>query len=280
MENRRNLSVIHMHIMKTAGMSLNHMIGNCFADDLNLFKNQDEIDGYPSTFSTEKYFDIIVNKFDFITGHFNYKLFQKIKRAKILQGRHVIDFTILRDPLSRIISAYRYYVKEFFTNPELALKYHGEITYELFWKKRVSIDEFVELMPVHVDNFQTRFLSDLSEEYMWDMNPPQIDNDIFESAKRNLETFSLIGLQEQLDDFWKCLCYLCGWKYDKITCKINSSEFTDKLSIPSYMDININMIPDSVKKRIEEKNYYDRLLYEYGKKIFQDQINYITQYFG
>lgn len=262
--NKKNLTVIHMHIMKTAGMALNKKISEYYKSR-NAFVDQGNLGGYPSVTTVNEKFDYLVNNYDFIAGHFNFVGTTQIKRAKLEQGFNVVDFTILRNPIKRSVSTYRFYVKEFFNSPEMARKYHGSYLYDLFLKDQISFEDFVNKVPSHIKDFQTRFLSNLQHDQMWNFSPPIIDKIILEQAMKNLHSFKLIGIQEDLDSFWMKLCDVCGWYYDGPLNVVNSSSEINKTTIPPYMvDITIT---EKTKSKLEELLYHDLKLYEYALKI-------------
>ena len=260
------LSVIHMHIMKTAGMALNARISKHFKER-NVFTDQERVGGYPSVDTVRDRFDALVNDYDFITGHFNYGNVQKLKRSKIEQGLDVVDFTILRHPIKRSISIYKFYVKEYYASPERAVVYQGKTKYDLFVNRQISFEEFVDVAPVYFDNFQTRFLCNLDAADMWKKSPPAIDRAAFEQAKRNLHSFRLIGVQENLESFWVKLCEICNWEDNGALSVVNSSSEVDPARIPPHMR-NISPSYDTVMK-LEKRIYYDLELYEYALDLIK-----------
>lgn len=251
-----------MHIMKTAGMAINEAISKFFKER-NLFKDRNKVGGYPSIKIVQNKFHEIVNDYDFIPGHFSFEQVKKIREFKKSQGFHVIDFTILRNPINRTISIYKYYVKEFYTSPEKALKYHGREMYELIINKKVSFDEFIKLTPVHTYNFQTRFLSDIESDKMWNKTPEKIDEMALEQAKNNLNSLKLLGVQENLEEFWSKLSDMCDWDI-KEPLTIHNSSSTKNIQIPEYMsNVSLETISENTKNKIVDLSYYDMKIYDY-----------------
>lgn len=108
-------------------------------------------------------------------------------------------FTILRDPVSRVVSTYNH-----FLSPR-ERKWHG--FYEQFHANKYTLREFVESGSIpNIDNGMVRFISG-------DFDRPfgSCDSTMLDKALKNLETFALIGLNDDFDAFLLRLCDRYGW---------------------------------------------------------------------
>lgn len=179
-----------------------------------------------------------------------------------LLRRKPVTLTVMRDPIARTVSHYR----------------HLQATKEDWLHERVknkTFEEFVcgEWGPVELLNFQTRYLvfDDIQEDYfghsrlrVHDMDGlihKYSDPSLVEKAKRRLDQFAAVGIQERFNDFLKLLSFTFGWSptqtfhtYNKAKVLFDESSITPK-----------------AMARIKELTEIDQQVYEYATKLFEEQ---------
>jgi hypothetical protein len=153
---------------------------------------------------------------------------------------------VLRDPVSRVVSLYRYILRE----PRHPL--HRTLV-----ASRVSLEKFVEtgVDKTQVENGQTRQLAPVL-----DRDPTGEDAEI---ALRNLQSFVVVGLTEQFDESLILMKRQLGWR------------------TPYYLSRNVASEDPAVSKTISseaielirEKNELDLELYAEAKRLFERLID-------
>jgi hypothetical protein len=171
-----------------------------------------------------------------VYGHFYYGLHKHIPR----ECQYV---TILREPVSRVVSLYNYVVRA----PEHSL-------HELVTTSKISLDQYVRdgLSPTQVENGQTRQLAG-----MWWPGDP--DEKTLALAKSNLEGFLAVGLMERFAESVALLWRALGWRF------------------PIYQNRNVTGTPPSpiseeAAALIRERNALDLELYRYAESLFAQMV--------
>jgi Galactose-3-O-sulfotransferase len=116
-----------------------------------------------------------------------------------------------------------------------------------------------------VDNLQTRLISGRepgkvlswgSNGRPWRRDPSRLDEEALEEAKRNLESFLVVGLTERFDESFILVRRALGWK------------------LPMYETHNVTRRPKSEPpspeaiEAIRERNRLDLELYDHARKLF------------
>ncbi|MGM0876129.1 MAG: sulfotransferase family 2 domain-containing protein [Bacillota bacterium] len=221
--------LIFMHISKTGGTTMNSIIQRQYHPSETKFKffNTSLFEEYIRTTPAKQ-----LAKLKCTGGHVEFR--------RIPIERPYTYFTMLRDPVDRVISLY-YYIK---TPKDLNHLYNKT--------KDMSLEDFIESkdakLLLRTSNEQTRFVSG------------QIDG--LEKAKENLLTeFIAFGLTERFDESLLLMSRKLGWrnmKYDKKNVT---------KSRPRKKEIPIDLI-----KKIEKYNQLDLELYHYAKSLFEKQL--------
>ena len=238
-----------LHIPKTAGTSLNNLIKSKY----------DKNKVYPFATYHQVYTNRKLNldNFDIIAGHFTYSYIQNITRP-------VNVITVLRHPVSRVISAYNHFMREPVHN------------FEFNKFKKCPIKDAVNMYPWLFSNQQTKHLG-------WTQNvlkmprykipiPFSIENwlefrqnlnmdKIFENACKVLDNMFLYGFTDRLEEFVNLLFKKMKWDKAPEIPKSNSAKENQVLE---------NEINDKVIKRIEDLNSYDIKLYQYARKKYKE----------
>jgi hypothetical protein len=176
-------------------------------------------------------------------GHIHYGFHRQ------LQGTSTY-VTILREPVSRVLSLYRYIA----TSPRHHL--HEQVA-------NMGLIDFVssQVDAEEVENGQTRQIAGVT-----DGNP---DASSLARAKQNLaEAFGAVGLVERFDESLVLFKRRLGWK------------------MPFYVPKNVTQRPpaeeatDEAREIIGGRNILDAELYEFGYELFQEHIRREGPLFG
>lgn len=182
---------------------------------------------------------------------------ERRRRARLIEG-HVIFgihesvpgpstyITLLRDPVSLVISQYRYVLR----TPTHRL-------HELVTSEGLSLADYVRAgVSLETDNSQTRAISgDVSAAF------GECSDAMLEAAKSNVEThFSVVGFTERFDETLILLRAAFGWrKLCYMPVKVSPNRGRDPL-------------PDDTMRQIHEQNRFDVELYRFAMERFRHAV--------
>jgi hypothetical protein len=172
----------------------------------------------------------------FIRGHFRYGFHEEVARP-------CVYVTLLRDPVERILSLFRYIRVE----PR-----HPQ--HRVVVEERLDLGAFLERKMV-VPNEQTWFLSGSRKA-----EPARMSQTDLRAAKRNLRRFKAFGLTERYEDSMRLIGRALHWS------PIEYRSFN--ASPPLAPD----EVPPGILERLEAENAMDRQLYRYAKRLFRTRL--------
>ncbi len=171
--------IIFLHILKTAGMTLNGIIRNHYENKYRIedpYWMQEPFEEYLAKFDTGT-----LNKLEVLRGHFHFGVHESLPQKKYTY------ITLLRNPIEQVISYY------YFTRT----RYPGILD-------DISFDEYLkdDEHNWRTSNLQTRFLSGTTSQ------PGDL-----ETAKKNLEQyFSVVGITERFEESLSVMKQKFGWR--------------------------------------------------------------------
>lgn len=234
-------TIIFVHILKTGGMTLNTIIEKHYSPDrtYSTFPSRHHPQGSLETF--HQFTEAQKAKLDVLYGHMSYGLHEYLPRSAVY-------FTLLRDPVDRVISRY-YHIHR---DPKSLL--HEEIQ-----SGQMDLVDFTKHMAEagQMDNLQTRVIAG-----NWVLRGyGECDEQMLATAKENLKKFAVIGLMERFDETCLLLQRAFGWR-DVYYTKRNVTK-----SRPLQADI-----PDQTLQILQAHNQFDMALYEYAVELFEKQV--------
>ncbi len=188
-------------------------------------------------------------KLGVIRGHMNFGIHDFLPKPSIY-------ITMLREPVSRVISHY-YYSK----------RQPGHFLYEEIVHRKMSLENFI-FSTTENDNGQTRALAGISDVYS-DLKKEQIfpfgecNSRVLETAKKNLNVFAVVGLLERFEETLILMKRTLGWKLPPLYVKEN-------ISPNGFYKENI---PKETLSLIRKYNKLDIELYRYATNLFEEKIN-------
>jgi hypothetical protein len=231
--------IIFLHIPKTAGQTLQTMFNWRYDQEhvLNLNtldKPLREVDLIPSETRART---------RVVFGHVHYGIHAYIPNP-------CTYMTFLRDPVSRVVSLYRY-IRHDTSHP-----LHDEIT-----RSKLSLEDYVirNMDPSQLDNGHTRQIAGLQSG--------EVDEKALARAKKNLSSFLFVGLTERLDESVILLHRKLGWH------------------LPFYVTKNVSSPKTSVEVTdraigaIRERNQHDLELYDFASEQFSERVTNAGTFF-
>ena len=177
-----------------------------------------------------------------MAGHVHYGVHEYIPR----QCMYV---TMLREPVSRIASMYRFIRG----NPKHWL--HDELV-----RSGMGLGEFAETAAdPGVDNQQTRLIAGIGSGELG-RPPSELGREALETAKRNLSEFLVVGLTERFNESFILLRRALGWR------------------LPMYMSVNAGRgtetgaVDEGAVATIRARNQLDRELYDFARDLFDGAV--------
>lgn len=218
---------IYLHIPKTGGTTLSHILRKQY--ESNKIYDHGYLKGEKKDFN--QLLEEEKKNIKAVCGHFSYGVHQFFPQP----SRY---FTMLRDPVDRVISSY-YFLKNF--------KGKG---YELV--KTMTLEQFVEKHP-EAHNLQTLMLSGLSLERN------------IEKAKDHLRKFPVIGITERFNESVFLIKKEFNWQdidYQRLNITKNR--------------LLKQEISDTTIRLIERHNLLDIELYHLAQQLFYQKLNALS----
>jgi hypothetical protein len=239
-ENKNTKRAIFLHLPKTAGLTLHGIIERQYAP-----QNVYTLDSTRILESIQAFQDLSAARraeIYMLKGHIGMRL----EMHKFLP-EPVTYFTLLRDPIDRVISHY-YYIR--------GLKDH----YLTELAINTSLQEVLEQDKIPMfNNEQTRWLA--GEEHNIGFGGYQ--EKILEKAKKNLrEHFAVVGLTERFDETLLLLKHTYDWPHNVFYTRTNVTTQRPRKDEISPATLNA----------LVQANLLDIELYQYASKLFEEQL--------
>jgi hypothetical protein len=161
-------------------------------------------------------------------------------------ARNRYSMTLLRDPISTIVSTYNFWRTRAEQDP---------VTAEA---KRLTFAEFVRRYadsPAIICNTYTHHFAAVSRDYP---GKPGDEKLLLEYAKHNLAAFNFVGVCEQLEESVRLLCQELRWRGPAATPHENRSL---QAQAPEAVD-------SETREILREQNQLDLQLYAYARTLF------------
>ena len=227
-----NRTVIFEHIPKTAGSTLNNILHKQYKEihAIDSLRTLDSIQDF-NTLPPKKQQQI-----QLVRGH----------GASLTQPsvHDAFIFTMLRDPIKRMLSQY-HYLRTRYDHPS------ADAT------RSLSFSDYLDYALEHgEDNLQTRFLSSLLTDSL-SFQTPSVNDQHLQEAKQTLESFDLVLFTEHFDASLLQLKTELEWNSWPFYTKQNESRKT-----PVELD-------DQTLKKIKDYESFDIQLYNWAQSTFE-----------
>ncbi len=219
------------HFPKTGGMSLVKILEEKVGKDLVRHFNNEN-----ASRVLNQFVDIPV-----VSGHFFFNPGEQLPVDRFC-------ITMLRDPIDRVLS--NYYFARNSCNSSLAPN--------VKIAQALELEEYIESKDIiirsEVSNAQTNHFYSLG----WHGIDKPDDQQMLVSAKSALDSFQLVGVLDQYQEFVDILCFEQGWSPVTDSVRENTTLRRTKAS----------ELPAPIRQRLEELNKLDIELYQYACKLF------------
>lgn len=234
-----------LHIPKTGGTSLTNLIDS--------FYKKSEILPYQLPEELVKHWPVNLNNIKLIRGHFGYGIHHIFGRNNLRY------FTLLRDPIKRVISSYKHistdfrerrwpYPFDYIPDPNIMITRYPSL-FSNVMVKSLSIDNNPLTNPATQKNSKPQKITPkISIEYFESVNWEQE----FQNACQNLDTFYFVGFLETFQKSFNQLCDLMSWPRKNIQHHNQSP-------------INKLKISPKTMNYIKKITYWDQKLLDYAK---------------
>lgn len=188
-----------------------------------------------------------LQRYRLFRGHLGY-----VNIPELLDGKALVNVTVLREPVSRVISHYDYIRRT-----------PGDPHYEMV--RNMSLEEYSlnkgagklgrNVQTYHVARLLQYDLSSLSRRKIVNL------------AKRSIDQFAFAGILERFQDSLFLLSYIFGWKPIINSRKENVAKSKKTL----------DQLPASTLELLQSHSWIDQELYTYAKAIFEERFNQMVQ---
>ena len=236
--------IIFLHIQKTGGITLQRMLRRKLGKPIG--KRAASLFSQKPKFATVEQELQAKNLEDrYVVGHFCYGIHQFLPQPYTYMS-------FLREPVARICSLYHY------SKNNSTAYYHQQA-------KNQSLEEFsLQTQLMELDNGQVRFLAGDAKDFFINRTPiGQCSDALLETAKQNIDAhFSFIGITEQFNQSVLLLQKLMGWD-NCFYLRRNTNAASQKPK---------QIVSESLKQRVAERNWLDMQLYAYVKNRLAQQL--------
>lgn len=226
--------LIFLHIPKAAGTTLHRIIQHQYSEAVTF-----TIDGgnvYESIRGFKRLPQTRRDEFDCLKGHMPFGLHEYLSRP-------CVYVTLLRDPVERMISHYYYVVRTS----------HHYLHQEVL-SRGMTLEDYVRSdISTELENGQTKLIAGN------EIDPPP---NLLDLAKRNIrEHFVVAGLAERFDEALILMQRRLGWSQVYYTPKNVTAHRPSKSEVSK-----------STLRMIESRNEKDLELYDFARRLFDDDV--------
>lgn len=253
----RDSVLLHLHIPKTAGMTLDDAILEIYRDPEWTEEEEGHLlsgvyyapAGFDDRFIPDDNVRRILRRPDVraVVGHFHFGLHEHVQKPAYY-------VTLLRHPVERIVSLYHH-----------ILTWENDPIRDEVIARRMTIEDFVRALGfVEVDNGQTRRIAG------GDFPFGHCGRELLERAKQNLdEHFAVVGLTERFGESLVLMKHRLSWPF---------------LPVPVIKNVNASRprreeVPSSAVAAIRECNQLDLELYAFAESRFEEAMASQTEDF-
>jgi hypothetical protein len=237
--------VAFMHIMKTAGISVQMFLKPFIADSRNLWVESSE--------QIEPLHPHYVEYFDLVQGHFSYKDTTKLRANKRL-------ISILREPVDRVLSAYWY----FRTRKDEEVR---DITRHMIaYAKKCTFLEWLRCDHPQVQSV-THNQQTFAFAHDWRAPRGQSDDKVLQEALCHLDEFYFVGFFERLQESMQLLSKSMGWAPHEALGRHNVTPQRQSVRDLSAQE----------RDAVIELNQYDYVLYNRVRQQLEDKLGPVAR---
>ena len=253
-------TVVFLHIQKTAGSSLNHLLAAAYGSRNICFCNSDGI--YKLSAGE-------LSRYCVFTGHLNYDSLLYIPR------RNLSVLCFVREPKKRLLSIYYYWRAHEPTHPDYSLgpRTANELALLPFLQDRRVISR------PEVWNHMTWALMGERKWREWRelLRSGQQTEQVLDEARtaiaKRLRELSFVGLQEDFDRSVDLLFAALGKSRPKVVPTLNN--LSDRMNNDPHFkkEMKTQETGPSVEAALDQLLQLDAILYDEAKRLFEERVS-------
>lgn len=232
-----NSPVIFYHIPKSAGTTLNSVLKKNYQPEnfVECGINTQAFMADMKTWPPDRLAQVRL-----LQGHFPFGIHE------LLPGRPRY-FTLLRDPVDRVISYYYHAKRE-------PLHYLHKHIHGNDWSLKDLLESRI---PIMMNDAQVRLISGVFDTLPFN----EVDERLLEQAITNLRTFAVVGVMEQFDLTLLLLQKAFGWRdINYVTTNIGENRQPAEMHSAEIIET------------VRRYNRYDAMLYEEARRLLAQQV--------
>lgn len=246
--------VVFLHIAKTGGTTLDHILRANFPPDEVFPERLSGISAWPPHY---------LLRYKYFSAHDSFDRFNCFvpKPFKMV--------TVLREPIDRLISQYLYWRSHTKDHIEANNLHYPRLA------KEYSLKEFLKFpIPVLqnlVENVTARYLSDHTMKNDWEVWRNGDESEMLDRALQNLSKIDVYGIAEFMDDSVDVICRHFDMPMPSVIPRMNETKNNNMNGTSCFDEVDDFPVDDETEELLVKLNRLDTIIYNEAAKPFLER---------